>query len=140
MGRYQRGSLRREERSIGQVWVLRFYQNRQGDNRRVEHTVAVGLARDFPSESAAWAEVNRLHLHEQINKPEFKGPVTFGHLAQHFTDHELGDQADSADPKSHTTISGYKRNLQRHILPRWGRRIAQETTFANFWHYSFAVK
>jgi integrase len=82
------------------------------------------LVSEFPSESAAWAEVNRLRLHEQINKPEFKGPVTFGHLAQHYIDHELGDQADAVDPKSHTTIAGYKRNLQRHILPKWGRRIA----------------
>jgi integrase len=106
------------------MWVLRFYQNRQGDNRRVEHTIAVGPVSAFPSEAAAWAEVNRLHLHEQINKPEFKGPVTFGHLAQHYIDHELGEQTDAVDPKSHTTIAGYKRNLRLHISPRWGKRVA----------------
>ena len=111
-------------RSSGAMWVLRFYQNRQGDNRRVEHTIAVGLVSAFPSVSAVCAEVNRLHLHEQINKPEFKGPITFGHLAQHYIDHELGEQTDAVDPKSHTTIAGYKRNLRLHISPRWGKRVA----------------
>jgi integrase len=124
MARFQRGSLRKEVRATGSVWILRFYQTRRGDGRRVEHTISVGPVSAFPSESAAWEEVNRLRLHQQINKPEFKGAVTFGDLAQHFTDHELGDQTEAVDPKSHTTIAGYKRNLQRHILPRWGRRVA----------------
>jgi hypothetical protein len=79
---------------------------------------------EFPSESAAWAEVNRLRIHEQINKPEFKGPVTFADLARHYQQHELGDQAGAVDPKSHSTIVGYTRNLRRHILPKWGQRIA----------------
>ncbi len=57
----------------------------------------------------AWAEVNRLRLHEQINKPEFKGPVTFAHLAQHYIAHELGDLAETIDPNSASTISGNKR-------------------------------
>ena len=122
MARFQRGSLRKEERTSGVTWVLRFYANKEG--RRVEHTVAVGLANEFPSESAAWEEVNRLRLHEQINRPEFRGPITFGNLAQHYIDNELGDQADAVDPKSHSTINGYKRNLRRHILPKWGRRVA----------------
>jgi integrase len=106
------------------MWVLRFYQNRQGDNRRVERTISVGPVSTLPSASAAWAEVSRLRLHEQINRPEFKGAVTFGHLAQHYIDHELGDQTEAVDPKSHSTIAGYRRNLQRHIVPRWGRRVA----------------
>jgi len=35
------------------------------DSRRVEHKVAVGLVRDFPTESAAWAEVEKQHLQTQ---------------------------------------------------------------------------
>ena len=124
MARFQRGTLRKEARARGEMWVLRFYQNRRDDGRRVEHTVTVGTASALPSLSAAWEEVNRLHLHEQINRPEFKGAVTFGHLAQHYIDHELGDQTEAVDPKSHSTIQGYSRNLRRHILPKWGRRVA----------------
>ena len=74
MARFQQGSLRREVRAAGATWVLRFNTDRPEDGRRVEHTIAVGLVSEYPSESAAWAEVNRLRLHEQINKPEFKGP------------------------------------------------------------------
>ena len=124
MSRYQRGSLRQESRKGGATWVLRFNTNRPEDGRRVEHTIAVGLVSEYPSESAAWAEVNRLRLHEQINKPDYKGSVTFADLAQHFITNELGDQADAVDPKSHTTVGGYKRNLKLHILPKWGKRIA----------------
>ena len=80
---------------------------------------------EIPSEPAAWAEVNHLRLHEQINREQdFKGAVTFGDLARHYEAHELGDQADAVDPKSHTTVAGYKRNLKLHILPKWGKRIA----------------
>jgi len=64
------------------------------------------------------------HLIQSINEPEFQGPFTQSDLAQHYVDNELGDQSDAVDPKSHTTIAGYKRNLRLYILPRWGKRIA----------------
>lgn len=58
MARFQRGCLRVEPRKNGQTWVLRYYATRQADGRRVEHKMAIGLVRDLPNESAAWAEVN----------------------------------------------------------------------------------
>jgi len=122
LARYQRGSLRQEQRKAGPTWVLRFYV--QKGTRRVERTLVVGLVTDFPSEFAARQEVARQHLLESINQPEFQGPFTFGRLAQHYDENELGDQSDTVDPKSHSTIAGYKRNLRRYILPRWGKRVA----------------
>ena len=122
MSRYQIGSLRQEQRKAGPTWVLRFYA--QKGTKRVERTVAVGLVSDFPSEFAARQEVARQHLLESINQPEFQGPFTFGDLAQHYEENELGDQFDAVDPKSHSTIAGYKRNLRLYILPKWGRRVA----------------
>jgi integrase len=92
--------------------------------KRVEHTVAIGLVRELPSKKAARDEVKRLRIDEQINKSDFDGPLTFGHLAKHYMEHELGNQTDSIDPKSYTTISGYKRNLKLRIIPKWGKRIA----------------
>ena len=47
MARFQRGSLRVESRKNGDTWVLRYFVTREGDGRRVEHTLAVGLVRDF---------------------------------------------------------------------------------------------
>ena len=106
MARYQRAASDRKQRKAGITWVLRFYV-RKGP-KRVERTIALGLVSEFRSEAAAWAEVNRLRLHEQMNKPDYKGSVTFADLARHYEEHELGDQVDSAEPKSHTTIAGYE--------------------------------
>jgi site-specific recombinase XerD len=36
----------------------------------------VGLVSNLPSESAAWSEVERLRLNQQINQPSFQGRVT----------------------------------------------------------------
>ncbi|HLO00506.1 MAG TPA: hypothetical protein VK208_18755 [Pyrinomonadaceae bacterium] len=104
MARFQRGSLRIESRRNGENWVLRYFVTRHSDGRRVEHKIPIGLVHDFPTESAAWAEVERQHL--QLNEPDFKPRMTFAHLAQHFMTHELGEQIETADPKSHTTIAG----------------------------------
>jgi integrase len=122
MARFQRGSLRVESRKNGQTWVLRYFVTRDSDGRRVEHKIPIGLVQDFPSASAAWAEVERQHL--QLNGPDFKVRMTFSHLAQHFMTHELGEQTETVDPKSHTTIAGYKRILKNRCIDRWGKRAA----------------
>jgi integrase len=122
MARFQRGSLRVESRRNGENWVLRYFVTRDSDGRRVEHKIPIGLVHNFPTESAAWAEVERQHL--QLNEPDFKPRITFAHLAQHFMTHELGEQSETADPKSHTTIAGYKRILKNRCIDRWGKRTA----------------
>jgi len=124
MARFQRGSLRVESRKNGQTWVLRYFVTRPLDSRRVEHKAVVGLVSEFPTESAAWAEVEKQHLQTQINKSEFRGRVTFAELAQHYIRHELGEQTEAVDPKSHTTIAGYNRILKNRCLDRWGKRTA----------------
>jgi len=108
------------------TWVLRFNATRPADGRRVERTVAIALVSECPSESAAWQRVNDLHLHDTINKQQdYRGrPITFEKLAAHYAAQELGQQDEAIDPKSHTTIAGYRRNLDRHILPAWGKRVA----------------
>ena len=117
-----RGWLKVETRKSGKTWVLRFMTTRRTDGRRVEHKVPVGLVRDFPSRSAVWMEVERQHLN--VNTPDFRGAVKFSDLAEHYIAHELGDQSEAADPKSHSTIGAYKRNLHNRLIPRWGNRVA----------------
>jgi len=124
MARFQRGSLRIESRKKGQTWVLRYYVTRQSDGHRVEHKLAVGLVRDFPTESDAWAQVEEQHLHSQINQPDLRTRVSFADLARHYMEHELGEQTEAVDPKSHTTIAGYRRILKNRCLDRWGKRNA----------------
>jgi hypothetical protein len=88
--KYQRGWLKTETRSQGETRVLQFRITRQSDGKRVENKVPIGLLRDFPEKSSAWAEVERLHLH--INEVNWRRGVTFGDLAQHYAEHELLDQ------------------------------------------------
>lgn len=127
MPRNQRGSIRKELRAKGQTWVYR-YSVSKPDGRRVEHTQPIGLVSKFPAEADCWTEIERLGLLHQVNKPSREGVVTFGQLAEHFIEHELGNQSESTDPRSHTTIENYKRNLRLRITPQWGKRPALSIT------------
>jgi integrase len=124
MARFQRGSLRVEARTKGPTWVLRYYVTRDTDGQRVEHKLAIGLVQDLPTQSAAWREIEKQHFASQINQPDIRTRVTFADLAQHFMKHELGEQTEAVDPKSHTTIAGYKRILKNRCFDRWGKRNA----------------
>ena len=120
--RLQRGWLKREHRIPGETWILYFRTIRKSDGKRVENKVSIGLVKDFPDKSSAWAEVERLHL--QINPVDSRRGVTFADLALHYAGHELIERAESIHPKAATTIMGYERVLQNRLLPRWGKRIA----------------
>ena len=120
--RHQRGWLKKETRSQGEMWILFFRTTRKSDGKRVENKIAIGLVRDFPETSDAWAEVERLHLH--INEVNSRRGLTFGDLARHYAEQELVDHTESIHAKAHTTVRAYERVLRNRLLPRWGNRIA----------------
>jgi hypothetical protein len=120
--RNQRGWLKQEMRAEGPTWVLFFRTARKSDGRRVEHKVPIGLLKDFPDKTSAWAEVDKLHLH--LNQVDSLGKITFADLAHHYSDHELVEHTETVHPKAYTTIQGYERVLRNRLLPRWGHRIA----------------
>src|SRR2546429_7852121 len=60
--RRQRGWLKKETRIQGETWVVYFRTTRKFDGRRVENKIPIGLVRDFPDKSSAWAEGERLHF------------------------------------------------------------------------------
>src|ERR1700675_534431 len=120
--RHQQGWLKKEKRSKGETWVLFFRSVREADGKRVENKVPIGLVKDFPDKSCAWAEVERQHLH--INQVDFRGCVTFADLAHHYAEHELVEPTESIHPKAHTTIRAYERALRSRLLPRCGDRVA----------------
>src|SRR6266481_5880440 len=93
---HQRGWLKKEKRSHGETWMLFFRTVRESDGKRIENKVPIGLVKDFSGKSAAWAEVERQHLH--INKVDFRGRVMFADLARHYSEHELGEQTESVNP------------------------------------------
>jgi integrase len=120
--RHQRGWLKKERRKEGETWMLYFRALRESDGKRVENKIPIGLVSKFPSKASVWREVERQHLH--INETDFKARVTFADLANHYMEHELGEQTVSVSPKSHTTIGAYRRVIHNRLLPRWGDRIA----------------
>src|SRR6202035_5091256 len=99
---YQRGCLKTVRRKEGDSWVLR-YRVRTADGRRVENNLPVGFLRDFPSEKAAWREVDRLGLLIRINSDApAPGRIRFNALCEHYLKADFG--ADAVRPKSANTI------------------------------------
>jgi hypothetical protein len=108
---FQRGWLRKEDRKAGPTWVLRYKTTREIDGKRVEHTVAVGLVKKLPSEAAAWQEVERRHLNQQINRSAAKvGAATFGDLAKSYLDHDFARLSPS-------TQYLHRHNIEDYLLP-----------------------
>ncbi|MGA7243684.1 MAG: site-specific integrase [Terracidiphilus sp.] len=64
-----------------------------------------------------------MDLQTQVNsKVDYKGPnVTFGRLAEQFTQREL---AADQQKRSHTTVATYQMYLRRYIRPQWDSHIA----------------
>jgi integrase len=140
--RFQKGSLRKEQRKAGATWVLRFYVTRREDGKRVERTVAVGLFRKFSSEAKAWEEVDRLRLLDTVNRDsDSRGrPIQFADIAAHYVRYELGDQSKVMIPRSHSTVSNYRRNLSNRILPRWGKKAALSITSVDIEHWLLGLR
>ncbi len=76
--------------------MLYFRTTRRSDGKRVESKISIGLVKDFPKKSHAWAEVERLHV--PINQVDVRRGVTFGDLAQHYAEHELVACSESIRP------------------------------------------
>ena len=79
--RLQRGWLKKEKRFQGETWVFYFRTTRKSDGKRVENKVPIGLVKDFPDKSSAWAKVQQLHL--QVNPLDSRRGVIFADLALH---------------------------------------------------------
>jgi integrase len=124
--RFQRGCLRQENRTDGKVWKLRYYTVRPEDGKRVERTLFVAYAKDFPTESDAWREVDRQHLTEKINDRTLRaGKLTFRQIAEHYIENDLSNP-DVIRPKAETTKYCYKHVIRDYLIKRWGKRAAIE--------------
>jgi integrase len=118
---YQRGSLRIVSRKGGDVWMLRYRLN-TADGKRKENTLPVGLLRDFPTEKAAWREVDRLGLLIRINSEESATRTRFNTLAEYYLKADFGD--DAVRPKSVNTIPIVEHYVRDYLIARWGNELA----------------
>jgi integrase len=118
---YQRGSLRIVSRKGGDVWMLRYRLN-TADGKRKENTLPVGPLRDFPTEKAAWREVDRLGLLIRINSEESATRIRFNTLAEYYLKADFGD--DAVRPKSVNTIPIVEHYVRDYLIARWGNELA----------------
>src|ERR1039458_4074257 len=94
---YQRGSLKQVKRKNGLTWILR-YRITKADGSRAENSETVGLVNDFPKESDALREVDRLGILVRINADVQTGRIRFAALAEQYLRNDFG--LDAVDRKS----------------------------------------
>jgi integrase len=94
------------------------------EGRRVEHTLPVGLVRDFPSEKAAWREVDRLGLAVRINEVPDSGRIRFNQLAEHYLKADFGP--DAVRPKSEGTVLNINHIVRDILVPRFAQENAED--------------
>lgn len=120
---YQRGSLKKVRRKEGETWVLR-YRVASADGRRVEHTTPIGLVRQFPKDTDARREADRLGLPVRINDGLLPGRMQFNFLAEHYLRADFG--ADAVRPKSANTIPIVEHYVRDYLVKRFGEQIAED--------------
>src|ERR1035441_1576901 len=114
---YQGGSLRQVQRKDGLTWLFRYRIDRDG--RRVENTTRVGLVKDFPGESAAQREVDRLGLRLNINPGPASMNPTFAELAVRYFAEEYGEDAEV--PRANTTKAAVEHRSEERRVGKEGR-------------------
>jgi integrase len=120
---YQRGALRKVHRKAGDIWVLR-YRVTRSNGGRVENTLPIGLVRDFPKETDARLEADRLGLLVRINEHSNDSRIRFDALAEHYLKTDFG--ADAIRPKSINTISIVEHYVRDYLIAHWGPVLAEE--------------
>src|SRR5438067_945274 len=115
---YQRGSIKKVHRKAGETWVLRYRVTRH-DGRRVENIQTLGLVRDFPTESDAWREVDKLGLLIRINDKPGGARIHFDTLAEFYLKAYFGQ--DAVRSKSANTIAITEHRVGDYLITRWGK-------------------
>jgi integrase len=106
------GWLTQGHRLKGSVWLHHFYWSRW-DGKRVERTRTIGLVSKFPKESDVWLEIQRSH------QAGTSGRLKVNALADVYRKTEL-------PLKSQSTRDLHQHELDRYILPRWGKTYVDE--------------
>ena len=115
----QNGSIMRSERRQGpDVWEYR-WREPGADGKRKHRRIVVGSVDRIADKAAAFRATSALR--RDINLANMRceaKPITLSQLADHYDQREL---APSNRWKSHSTKMGYRGNLRKWIIPRWGK-------------------
>jgi len=115
----QNGSIMRTERRRGpDVWEYR-WREPGADGKRKHRRLVVGSVDRFADKAAAFRATSALRRDINLANMRCKAkPITLSQLADHYGQREL---APSNRWKSHSTKMGYRGNLRKWIIPRWGK-------------------
>lgn len=114
--RYNSGMVCKEKRADGVVWVFRWSE--RIDGQRHHHKEVIGTLKECRTESAASRAAEKLRFKLNENKRQLS-PVSFGHVINHYIQHELPKAAKS----TRKTNLGYIKNW---IEPAWHYQLACE--------------
>lgn len=116
--RHNWGTVRKEKRAVGMVWVFRWSEEVKGKRR--QHKDVLGTLKEFPTRAAADIEADRLRarLNEKKLFSSLK-EMTFGELASHYLNHELPRLAKSTQKTN-------KQYLNNWVIPAWRDRLANQ--------------
>ena len=120
---YQRGSLKQVKRKNGLTWILR-YRITKADGSRTENSETVGLVNDFPKESDALKEVDRLGILVRINADVQTGRIRFVALAEQYLKNDFG--ADAVRSKTERTVLNTEHIVRDYLVARWRNEVAED--------------
>ena len=115
----QNGSIMRSERRQGpDVWEYR-WREPGADGKRKHRRIVVGSVDRIADKAAAFRATSALRRDINLANMRCKAkPMTLSQLAEHYGQREL---APRNRWKSHSTKMGYRGNLRKWIIPRWGK-------------------
>ena len=102
--RYQNGSVFLDRRR--NIWYFKWYD---GPTRR---TVRLGTTSEIPTKAKACRLAERHRVSANAKPKPTESVVTFEAAAQRYMAERM--------PKRFTTGGGYRNNLTKHALPKWG--------------------
>jgi integrase len=115
----QNGSIMRSERRRGpDVWEYR-WREPGADGKRKHRRIVVGSVDRIADKAAAFRATSALRRDINLANMRCKAKsMTLSQLAEHYGQREL---APRNRWKSHSTKMGYRGNLRKWIIPRWGK-------------------
>jgi hypothetical protein len=102
------------------------HRRRRWDGKWIEATgIRLGTVTELPNEEAAWKRVDELGLKPYLHDHPRNPRITFGEVVAHYVKFELpDDQTNATIEKSQSTITKYKRYLNRWVVPKWQKERA----------------
>ena len=106
------------------------YRVTNSEAKRVENTLPVGLARDFPKQKDAWREVDKLGLLRKINEGPCPARIRFDSLAEFYLQADFG--ADAVRPKSDNTTKTTRHFVHDYLIPAGAMRLPRTSTLSSY--------